>query len=504
LCLQWASVLLTLPFPPPADPLDAPSPRIIDALSKAIAVVHSHRSAWEDVDTVAPRAKRRRVAATFASMSSDDETDNYTTRQGRRGRATRRAVSSLPENFMGSIIGVLAAFARHSPLHLEAIISALPGGLVSIVGEEVIDAALNFMATPLEVEVSSSAVPTSPTFVNPLALRTGIRTSLVEFDSMLGGWLYTGPSAEPALVRSVQDQFEAAFPQLCVSVAAATTDSSPSPPPRPVKKKSRPRPRVQPRAAKDVPSAPPPVPRSERWKPAMGSTRRASRKSVMESIANGQGLCVQTIRQSSPAEVEEFRDQERQRYAQPGVPFYYSNSYTGQSAIVAPIRPASRRARGREHHLLKADRPGHVTILSLVQDASARLPDGIGTLADVVELLRDSQYVKNDATIEQLHTVVSGALDRLHYKSDPCVKYSAELKQWIYMHRDRAPADFAVIPAPKEKADSAPRSVVRRSMPAPSIPTPPRPVRVSARQAAQNSILRLRATISESAEDVVV
>ena len=32
---------------------------------------------------------------------------------------------------------------------------------------------------------------------------------------------------------------------------------------------------------------------------------------------------------------------------------------------------------------------------------------------------------------------MSGALDRLHYEKDPCVKYNSEKKLWIYLHRDR-------------------------------------------------------------------
>lgn len=32
---------------------------------------------------------------------------------------------------------------------------------------------------------------------------------------------------------------------------------------------------------------------------------------------------------------------------------------------------------------------------------------------------------------------MSGALDRLHYEDDPCVKYDSEKKVWIYLHKDR-------------------------------------------------------------------
>lgn len=42
----------------------------------------------------------------------------------------------------------------------------------------------------------------------------------------------------------------------------------------------------------------------------------------------------------------------------------------------------------------------------------------------------------------QIHTVVSGALDRLHYEKDPCVKYDVNRKLWIYLHRHRTEEEF--------------------------------------------------------------
>lgn len=32
---------------------------------------------------------------------------------------------------------------------------------------------------------------------------------------------------------------------------------------------------------------------------------------------------------------------------------------------------------------------------------------------------------------------MSGALDRLHYERDPCVKYDLQKKLWIYLHKNR-------------------------------------------------------------------
>lgn len=80
-----------------------------------------------------------------------------------------------------------------------------------------------------------------------------------------------------------------------------------------------------------------------------------------------------------------------------------------------------------------------MTVVVLVKDTVARLPNGEGTRPDIVELLRDSQYL-NEATANEgnaLTTVVSGALDRLQSETDPCVKYDSMKKTWVHLHRGR-------------------------------------------------------------------
>jgi len=88
------------------------------------------------------------------------------------------------------------------------------------------------------------------------------------------------------------------------------------------------------------------------------------------------------------------------------------------------------------------DRPPFVTILTLVRDATARLPNGEGTRSEISELLKCSQYVSQQAADNVLQTIVSGALDRMHGGQDPCVRYDARRKIWIYLHRNRSEAEF--------------------------------------------------------------
>lgn len=79
-----------------------------------------------------------------------------------------------------------------------------------------------------------------------------------------------------------------------------------------------------------------------------------------------------------------------------------------------------------------------------VRDAVARLPNGQGTRMDICELLKDSQYLKPGATEQTVQSVVSGALDRLHYEPDPCVKYEPKRKIWICLHRSRSMEEYGV------------------------------------------------------------
>lgn len=117
----------------------------------------------------------------------------------------------------------------------------------------------------------------------------------------------------------------------------------------------------------------------------------------------------------------------------------------GGTSIVGPVVKKNKNGthisynnKPRDHPQLHSNRPGIVTLLCLARDAASRLPDGVGTRADILELIKHSQWLKIDGIDpNQLNNIVSGALDRLHYEPDPCVKYGADNKLWIYLHKDR-------------------------------------------------------------------
>ncbi|XP_062544809.1 nuclear factor related to kappa-B-binding protein isoform X2 [Armigeres subalbatus] len=151
-----------------------------------------------------------------------------------------------------------------------------------------------------------------------------------------------------------------------------------------------------------------------------------------------------SVRKATEEEMQLFREQERRRYENPHMAFTYKqHSY---NSVVGPVKgiytqvPGISKARG--HNMLVAERPNFVTILTLVRDATARLPNGEGTRADICELLKSSQYISPTATDQVLQTIVSGALDRMHTEHDPCVKYDTKRKIWIYLHRNRTEEEF--------------------------------------------------------------
>ncbi|XP_064208586.1 nuclear factor related to kappa-B-binding protein isoform X1 [Anguilla rostrata] len=174
------------------------------------------------------------------------------------------------------------------------------------------------------------------------------------------------------------------------------------------------------------------------------------------------------VRPSTGEERHVFQEQEQQRYDQPHKAFTFRMH--GFESVVGPVKGVFDKEtslnKAREHSLLRSDRPAYVTILSLVRDAAARLPNGEGTRAEICELLKDSQFLAPDVTSAQVNTVVSGALDRLHYEKDPCVKYDIGRKLWIYLHRNRSQEEFERIHQAQAAAAKAKKALQQKPKPA--------------------------------------
>ncbi|XP_061660381.1 nuclear factor related to kappa-B-binding protein isoform X2 [Syngnathoides biaculeatus] len=174
------------------------------------------------------------------------------------------------------------------------------------------------------------------------------------------------------------------------------------------------------------------------------------------------------VRPSTGDERQLFQIQEQQRYNQPHKAFTFRMH--GFESVVGPVKGVFDKEmslnKAREHTLLRSNRPPYVTILSLVRDAAARLPNGEGTRAEICELLKDSQFLAPHVTSAQVNTVVSGALDRLHYEKDPCVKYDIGRKLWIYLHRSRSQEEFERIHQAQAAAAKARKALQQKPKPA--------------------------------------
>ena len=152
---------------------------------------------------------------------------------------------------------------------------------------------------------------------------------------------------------------------------------------------------------------------------------------------------VQTIPESSPEQRERYREEERRRYGNPGTVFRYTARDGSQSSVPALTQPGSKMPKMRPHPLLLKDRSPVVTILSLVRDACARFPEGVGTRVDICVLIMDSQFFVEDAKPEAIKQCVISAMDRLRYQKDSCVTYNWDTKMYSYRHKGRTDEDFA-------------------------------------------------------------
>ena len=151
---------------------------------------------------------------------------------------------------------------------------------------------------------------------------------------------------------------------------------------------------------------------------------------------------VQTIPESSPEQRERYREEERRRYGNPGTVFRYTARDGSQSSVPALMQPGSKMPKMRPHPLLLKDRSPVVTILSLVRDACARFPEGVGTRVDICVLIMDSQFFVEDAKPEAIKQCVISAMDRLRYQKDSCVTYNWDTKMYSYRHKERNQEDF--------------------------------------------------------------
>ena len=92
---------------------------------------------------------------------------------------------------------------------------------------------------------------------------------------------------------------------------------------------------------------------------------------------------------------------------------------------------------------MKRDRPPNTSIISIVRDAVSRMPQGVGTRSDVVELCKDSQYLIDITEADEAHftNTIGGGLDRLQAEEDPITCYDPHHRIWVNLHVNRKITD---------------------------------------------------------------
>jgi hypothetical protein len=176
-----------------------------------------------------------------------------------------------------------------------------------------------------------------------------------------------------------------------------------------------------------------------------------------------------TVRPSNEEEKKRFRLQETKRYERAHQAFTYNHH--GYSSVVGPVKGCTfvkdstihcnSLNKARDHSLLVKDRPPFVTLLSIVRDSVARLPNGEGTKAEIAVLLKDSQFLLANITDQQLSSILARNMDRLHCERDPCVKFDSSRRLWIYLHRNRSELDFERMHRMQLEANKMKRTLTR-------------------------------------------
>ena len=106
-----------------------------------------------------------------------------------------------------------------------------------------------------------------------------------------------------------------------------------------------------------------------------------------------------------------------------------------------------------------------VSVLSLVRDAVARLPDGVGTRTDVVELCKESQWFMDNGTVDEntISMTIGGGLDRLSAEEDPNVRFDGITRLWVNLHAKRKVNDYTLNFSRKDQINNAESGLAHRA-----------------------------------------
>ncbi|KAI9557270.1 hypothetical protein GHT06_017094 [Daphnia sinensis] len=152
--------------------------------------------------------------------------------------------------------------------------------------------------------------------------------------------------------------------------------------------------------------------------------------SPLPDMIPGTGLLPAEIGQLDADYKALFQIQEKCRFEQPSNPFTYI--LNTKENLVGAVRKELKQRLKTFGSLTTEPRPASVNVFSLVRDAIARLPNDVGSVTDLTNLLSYSQYLSSEKS-SKIIDVVAYCVPILAKEPFPCVSFNKETNQSSYL-----------------------------------------------------------------------
>ena len=153
--------------------------------------------------------------------------------------------------------------------------------------------------------------------------------------------------------------------------------------------------------------------------------------------------------QQVPKHIQQFRDQEKIRLLEhSGRPFVYNLENPDRKVQVSPVQPTPQ-VYSTDTIMQNLVTDSRVTLFALVQDALSKLPNGKGTLDEITNLVRESQFLHAQADSTTL--LKKTAISLTHFQRghlEPTCSFDPETKQYK-LHSHYPPPPPKIIPVSK-------------------------------------------------------
>lgn len=157
-----------------------------------------------------------------------------------------------------------------------------------------------------------------------------------------------------------------------------------------------------------------------------------------------------------PKHIQQFREQEKIRLLEhPGRPFVYNLENPDRKVQVSPVQPTPQ-VYSTDTIMQNLVTDSRVTLFALVQDALSKLPNGKGTLDEITNLVRESQFLHAQADSTTL--LKKTAISLTHFQRghlEPTCSFDPETKQYK-LHSHYPPPPPKIIPPPQPQPQVKP------------------------------------------------